>query len=70
MKGGKIVEIKQLIDKIETKREELNKIVLSNRFDFDDKRVQQLSKELDSLIFQYLEYINIKKRLSLHKQIL
>jgi len=70
MKGGKIVEIKQLIHKIETKREELNKIVLSNRFDFDDKRVQQLSKELDSLIFQYLEYINIKKRLSLHKQIL
>ncbi len=64
------MEIKQLIDKIETKREELNKIVLSNRFDFDDKRVQQLSKELDSLIFQYLEYINIKKRLSLHKQIL
>ncbi len=64
------MEIKQLIHKIETKREELNKIVLSNRFDFDDKRVQQLSKELDSLIFQYLEYINIKKRLSLHKQIL
>jgi len=63
MKGGKIVEIKQLIHKIETKREELNKIVLSNRFDFDDKRVQQLSKELDSLIFQYLEYINIKKEI-------
>jgi len=57
------VEIKQLIHKIETKREELNKIVLSNRFDFDDKRVQQLSKELDSLIFQYLEYINIKKEI-------
>lgn len=57
------MEIKQLIDKIETKREELNKIVLSNRFDFDDKRVQQLSKELDSLIFQYLEYINIKKEI-------
>ncbi|NLX71079.1 MAG: aspartyl-phosphate phosphatase Spo0E family protein [Clostridiales bacterium] len=57
------MEIKQLIHKIETKREELNKIVLSNRFDFDDKRVQQLSKELDSLIFQYLEYINIKKEI-------
>jgi len=54
------MQVKHLIHKIETKQEELKKILLSNSFNFNDQRVQQLSKELDDLILQYHQCMNKK----------
>lgn len=49
------MELYHLIRKIETKQEELKMVLLSNGFNFNNQNVQQLSKELDDLILQYLE---------------
>ncbi|NLO83169.1 MAG: Spo0E family sporulation regulatory protein-aspartic acid phosphatase [Clostridiales bacterium] len=50
-----------LIHEIKTKQEELNNILLLTCFNFSDQKVQQLNKELDNLILQYLQCMMDKK---------